>query len=260
MTTRWTVCLSLAEIFGAAGLGASVDLSDTCDEGGPDLIVLETEGLAPGQAELDGNVLLGLAGMLMMPGGPGMPGGELPPGVTQEQIDTLLSVITIVGVPLRARVEILLDGEVILVGLKRFAITTRDDPTTIPPAPRFAIDGAFVNARDNADMRVCVPESGEPIAVQAGAEVTLSPSDDEEEWFDEYPVFNLTGELQLNEESAFYNWFSTGGEFSREITQFGDHDTVWTTPEQPGEYPIWVVVRDGHLGTSWCRATVTVGN
>lgn len=257
VTLEWSVCVSLAEVFGAAGLGSSVELSDTCDEGGPDRVVLATEGLPVGQAELDGDIVLALATQIMGMGG----GMEPPPGVSQEQLETLLTVITIVGVPLRAEVLVFEDGEQIARGLKRFAITTREMPTTIPPPPRFSIDGAFVTARgDDAEPRVCAPEGGEPIRVAADTEIVLSPDDDEEPWLEEYPVFNLTGELQTNTENAFYNWYSTGGSFSREVTQRGDHDTIWTTPEAPGEYPLWVVVRDGHLGTTWCRATVVVGN
>ena len=259
ITVQWSVCLSLAAIFGAAGLGNSVELSDTCDEGGPDRVILETEGLPAGQAELDGDLILGLATMIMGAGGGG--GMDLPPGVDQEQLETLLAVITIVGVPLRAEVLIFEDGERVARGLKRFAITTRDMPTTMPPAPRFSIDGTFVSARGNDDApRVCAVESGETVRVAAGAEVVLSPDDDEEAWLEDYPVFNLTGDLQTNTENAFYNWFSTDGEFSREVTQRGDHDTIWTAPETPGTYPLWVVVRDGHLGTTWCRAEVVVGN
>lgn len=260
VTYEWSVCVSLAEIFGAAGLGSSVELSDTCDEGGPDRVVLETEGLPLGQAELDGNIILGLATAIMGMGGGG--GMELPPGVSQEQIDTLLAVITIVGVPLRAEILIFEDGVRIARGLKRFAITTRDDPTTRPPPPRFSIADQFVSARDGEGdgPGPCVPESGETPRVEAGAEIVLSPDDEEEPWLEDYPVFNLTGELQTSSENAFYNWFSTDGEFSREVTQRGDHDTVWTSPETPGTYPLWVVVRDGHLGTTWCRAEVIISN
>lgn len=258
VTAQWTVCISLASVFGAAGLGSSVELSDTCGEGGPDLVVLETEGLAPGQARLDGDVVIALAAAIMEMG---MGGGELPPGVTQEQIQTLLTVISIVGVPFRPVVEIYQDGELVLRGRKRFAITTRDMPTTNPPPPRFAIDGTFVSARPptSDDPRACVSEGG-AITLPVATEITLSPADDDEDWPEEYPVYNLSGELQTNEESAFYSWYATAGDFSREETQLGDHDTVWTTPEEPGEHYLWVVVRDGHLGTTWCRTPVTVSN
>ncbi len=254
---RWTVCLSLAQVFGGAGLGASVDVEDTCDVGGPDLIALETDGLPPGRARLPAAALLAFGASLMGAGGEPPP---LPPGVSQDQLQALLGVIAVVGVPLRARVEIFQDGALVLEGLKRFAITTRADPTTAPPPPRFSFDGRFVSARPgvSGDPRVCVAEDGAPIELRAAADVTLSPSDDEDDWVESYPVFNLTGELQTNMESAFYNWFATGGAFGRDVTQQGDHDVVWTTPETPGAASVWIVVRDGHLGTSWCRVDVTI--
>ncbi|MGE0791061.1 MAG: hypothetical protein AB7S26_35645 [Sandaracinaceae bacterium] len=257
VTMQWYTCVSLAEIFGGAGLGAGVDLSDTCAEGGPDLIALETDGLPPGQARLPGAAILALATMLQG-AGMGM-GGELPPGVTMEQLMTLLTVITVVGVPLSVSVDIYVDNQLVERGRKRFAITTREDPTTSPPPPRFSIDGHVVSARseDSDDPRVCASLDGD-IRVAPATDIVLSPADDEEEWLDDYPVYNLTGDLQINHEAAFYNWFSTGGEFSREATMSGDHDVTWTTPEDAGTYPVYVVVRDGHLGTSWCRANVIV--
>jgi hypothetical protein len=120
---------------------------------------------------------------------------------------------------------------------------------TLPP--RFAIGDAFVTARDlTSDPRVCVPEDGEVIRLPADAEVVLTPSDDAEEWIETYPVFNLGGELQINEEGAFYNWYATAGSFSREATQLGDDQTTWTTPSLPGTYRLW------EIGRASCRERV----
>mgnify|MGYP000078389882 CR=1 FL=1 len=47
-----------------------------------------------------------------------------------------------------------------------------------------------------------------------------------------------------------------GGSFDPEITLAPERATVWTTPRDAGVYPLWVVVRDGHLGTSGCRVGV----
>ncbi|MBZ0121149.1 MAG: hypothetical protein K8H88_29405, partial [Sandaracinaceae bacterium] len=59
-------------------------------------------------------------------------------------------------------------------------------------------------------------------------------------------------------ESAYYAWYSTAGAFDADITQRPERDVEWTAPVIPGVYPIWLVVRDGHLGASYCRAEIEV--
>ena len=253
---RWTVCLSLAEVVSAAGLGFNSGLEDTCNEGGPDLVRLDTEGLAPNAAHLPGTEFFRLLTMLPMGGPPPTgPGGEmLDPTLT----DTLTTIIAVVGVPLRVRLEVWRDGEMILSAFKRFAITQREDPTTNPPPPRFSVAEVWLSARDGADPHRCEPEEGARPMVTAGAEVTIVPSDDEDTWLESYPVYGLDGSMLINDESAYYSWFSTAGGFDDAITQIPNSDVVWTAPDEPGVYPIWVVVRDGHLGLGWCESEVEV--
>lgn len=254
---RWTVCLSLAEVVSAAGLGFNSGLEDTCDEGGPDLVRLDTEGLPPNAARLPGTALFALLtmlpmGMTMPPMDPG--GQTLDPMVTE----TLTQIIAIVGVPLRVRLEVWRDGEMIQSGFKRFAITQREDPTTNPPPPRFSVGDVWLSARDGADPHRCEPEEGARPVVTAGEDVTLLPSEDEDTWIESYPVYGLDGSMLINDESAYYSWFSTAGTFDDAITQIPNSDVVWTAPDEPGVYPIWLVMRDGHLGLSWCASEVEV--
>jgi hypothetical protein len=255
---RWTVCLSLAEVLNAAGLGASAEIEDDCAEGGDDLVVLEQEGLPPNAARLPGETFTRLLTMLPMGGG-----GEpmLPPGGEQaldpDLLDTLTTVLAEVGVPLRVRLEVFRDGDLLFSGFKRFAITQRAEPTTNPPPPRVRVGEVWLSARDG-DPTVCVPEAGAAPRVAPEAEVELDPDDDEEAWLERYPVFGLGNQLQINEESAYYSWFVTGGAMSDDITQRPNDEVTWTAPAEPGPVTLWVVVRDGHLGMSWCRAELTV--
>jgi hypothetical protein len=251
---RFMVCLSVASIFSAAGLGSSVDLDDNCGEGGEDLVRLEQGGDLPaGAARFRGAAVLELIAELMGGGG-----GGPPPGVDPELLATLAAIIE-VGVPLRMRLEVWRDGEEILTGFKRFAITTRQMPTTNPPPPRFAVDGVWLTARGD-DPRRCVPEEeGEIPVVAAGAEeVPFAPEENDEDWLEEYPVIDLEGNVLVYEEGAYYSWFSTQGQFASDITNRPDRDNTWLAPEEPGTYPMWLVVRDGHLGMSWCRADIQV--
>lgn len=252
---RFFVCLSLGEVFSAAGLDSGGELSEDCGEGGADRLVLEPYD-GPGTAFLPGEILFDLLTSIPS-GGPDMPDPGIP-GVDPALFETLQEVIAEVGIPLNLRVEVYENGERILRGVKIFALTTRSGATSNPPPPRFAIDGAFVNARFAADPHRCEPEDGAPITVAAGAEVILAPDENEDRWLEEYPVFDFEGGLLTSRETAFYNWYSTGGAFSNAVTQPPDRDVTWTAPEEPGSYPLIVVVRDGHLGTVWCRVDVTV--
>lgn len=252
---RFTTCLSLRALVSAAGFG-SAGLTDDCDEGGDDLVRLETEGLPPGTARLPASALLRLVETL--PDGTDVPdptdGQALDPALAR----TLAFVIAQVGVPLRVRVEVWRDGEPILIGFKRFAIALREAPTTNPPPPRFKIGEHWMSARIGADPHVCEPESGTMPVVAADEEITMSPEEDDEAWLETYPTVDLEGGITFERESAYYSWFSTAGSFSDNITERPLRDVTWESPEEPGVYPIWLVVRDGHLGISFCRADVAV--
>lgn len=254
---RWTICLSLRNVFSSAGLGASVDLEDDCGMGGEDLLVLEHDG-PENTAFIDGSVFLELLMSLPM-SGPGMPPPDpMIPGVDPEVLATLALVVAEVGIPLRVEVEVRRDGELILLGFKRFALTTRSGATLNPPPPRFSIDEVEMSARGTGDPHVCVPVEGVMPSVEGGAEVELAPYPLEEPWLETYPVFDLAGGLIENQESAYYSWFSTAGAFASDVTQRPERDNTWTAPEEPGTYPMILVVRDGHLGLSWCRTSIEV--
>ncbi|MCB9594472.1 MAG: hypothetical protein H6719_17195 [Sandaracinaceae bacterium] len=255
VTVRWTVCLSLGQILEAAGLGGNSGFTDGCSP--EETLVLEEDG-APNRAVLPGEVLMAVIAMIPMTPpdepipDPGIPGVD--PGI----LSSLATVIAEVGVPLAARVDVSRDGEVLLSGYKRFAITTRSGATLNPPPPRFSIGDLELSARGGGDPHACVSADGSIASAAVGEEVTLAPYALEEPWLEDYPVFDLGGEIIINSETAYYSWFSTGGAFSTEISQRPLRDSSWVAPDVAGTYPIFLVVRDGHLGLSWCRADVEV--
>jgi hypothetical protein len=65
-------------------------------------------------------------------------------------------------------------------------------------------------------------------------------------------------QVVTNEETLFYSFFSPFGEFGTNIVKSTATPKVrWTIDELPDEpVDMWVVVRDGRGGTSWCRATL----
>ncbi|MCA9610963.1 MAG: hypothetical protein KC619_35460 [Myxococcales bacterium] len=252
---RWTVCLSVEQIIDAAGLGGGAGFADDCP---PDqTLVLEEDG-SPSRAFLPGETLLGILTMIPMGGGDPVPDPMIP-GLDPSVLSTLTTVIAEVGVPLAVRIEVIRDGDVVIKAYKRFAITTRSGATLNPPPPRLTLGDVEVSARAFlADPHACVSGDGTLPTVAAGAELALMPNPLEDPWLETYPVFDLAGEIIDNHETAYYSWFSTAGAFESEITQRPERDTTWTAPAEPGTYPIFVVVRDGHLGISWCRADVVV--
>lgn len=78
-------------------------------------------------------------------------------------------------------------------------------------------------------------------------------------WIERYTVLDLTGELVDGQEAAYYSFLSTDGSFERSKTRAPADETIWTTPDEPGSYPLWVIVRDGQAGMSACRLDVQVG-
>lgn len=65
-------------------------------------------------------------------------------------------------------------------------------------------------------------------------------------------------DLLDTEETLFYSFFSTQGEFSTHVTpSTGRGEVVWRFEETPREpVPLWIVVRDGRGGTAWCHSTL----
>lgn len=162
-----------------------------------------------------------------------------------------------VGLPVMVEFELRdPDGAIVLEGFKRFFLSSRAERTTNPPPPRFAIAGRWVRASEE-DPLACAPEA-EPPEVSAAAVIPLAPDEDDEAWLEAYPALDLAGDLIEKRESAFYSWFSTAGDFAFAVTRPPERQVQWIAPDAPGDYPLWLVVRDGHLGTSACRATVQV--
>ena len=179
--------------------------------------------------------------------------GDAPPGTPEHVVRFVYEAV---GLPLTVELELRDErGAIVLEGFKRFFLSPRAARTTNPPGPRFAIDGRWVSA--SSDPFTCEPD-GEAPEVRAGAAVTLGPDPDDAGWLETYPAIDLEGEVIESSESAFYSWYSTAGSFSFAVTRAPDREVEWTAPEEPGDYPLWLVVRDGHLGASACRATVRV--
>jgi hypothetical protein len=61
---------------------------------------------------------------------------------------------------------------------------------------------------------------------------------------------------QNQQEVLLYSWFSTGGAY--ELNDRTKAFNTWFAPQSPGQYWLWVVVRDGRLGLDWIEIRVLV--
>lgn len=197
-----------------------------------------------------------------------------------------------VGLALVVEAEVSI-GERRLRAVKRVLVSDNPRPHSNPDPPHFdVLQGDVALAEivgDPAQPLRCVAASGELPVIDAGSEVELAPRvgprgdealdagtdvgtdagvdpgvdpdagpDAGEPWLESYQVLNARGELEPRRERAFYSWFSTAGRFSENVTRSPLRNTLWRAPGTPGRYPLWLVVRDGHGGTSACQLELEV--
>ncbi len=181
--------------------------------------------------------------------------GSLLPAGTVEAIKTE------VGLPLLVEATVEADDRV-LRAVKRVIINGGGRGHHNPPPPHFDFDDREIIADDRRPFLCRAADAG-PVRWPAGTEVELAPrlvpGEDDPElefWLESYPVLNARGELEERDEKAFYSWFSTGGEFEQGVTESPLRNEIWRTPDRTGPTPLWLVVRDGHGGTSACELEV----
>ena len=181
-----------------------------------------------------------------------------------EQIRSSVGIAFLVEATVRA------EGKLIRA-TKRVLISENPTPHANPPPPAytFGSEQRIVTASD--DPLRCVRDDGEPVTAAAGADVQLAPlgegSDDdaqdagvppEEPWLETYNIINARGELRERTERAFYAWYTTDGDLNSGSTKSPLRNNLWRLPATAGEYPLWLIIRDGHGGTSACELTVQV--
>ena len=202
--------------------------------------------------------------------------------ISEDFIERLL---TDVGIQLSVQVDVITDGpageEILISGFKRLIVSRRSERGTNPPGPRlelgdFGVISAHAPGSSGFD---CASESGAPIVVPQQTVVAMRPDPtpldplddgDDEPWtLDEtcsdddpvtecYGVLDPQGTFTEKPENAFYGWNITAGELFESTTVRPSRDNEWTTPSASGDVTIWLTTRDGHGGTSACRATITV--
>ncbi len=168
-----------------------------------------------------------------------------------------------VGVAVTVQLEVRIAGDLEVIATKRVLVRSGELPSTNPFPPRVTVGPSpeiVVDAREervNDDFR-CEPALGVAPKVAPRGRLLLRPSFDEGAWLERYRVLEPTGAIRELEERAFFSWFAAAGTLRDNVTQVPVEGNAWTAPANVGTYPIWVVVRDGHGGTSACRFDVVV--
>lgn len=259
LTYTWTACF-LSDTAGGGFSGMQYmpeDEQEDCDPGREnafELPMLDTgEGIVPGlaTAQLFSDEMLDQVAMAV--------GDQL----TREQIERLVNEV---GFPITVQLTVTEGETTLLRAVKRILLSRREDTNANPPDPRFQVGGDWVSGRDVDEPFRCVPEDGTAPVVPAGTDVILAPATDDglepEGWRETYSTLDLLGDLTAEfatkEEGAFYSWFSTAGRMQEEVTHQPLREEIWRSPRTPGTHPIWLVVRDGHGGTSACQVDVVV--
>ncbi len=241
LTHVWRVCFSPARIARGSGLASSVPDDDQCDD-----VMLTQDGT---DAELDGARTAATVALIDSIGSVG--------GFPAETIALILDTA---GLAFEVELDVLdADGNLLVRGYKRVAITRRAAPTTNPPPISFDLGGTLVEPSASAPFG-CVADHGQPLRVASDTELTVRPAVplDGETWLERFPIYDYTGGIREGRENAYYAWFATGGSFSTEITRPPNRETRWRTPVEPGDHTFFLVVRDGHLGTWACSIPVIV--
>lgn len=177
-------------------------------------------------------------------------GGNLSPATVQQ-------ITQQVGLVFSFGLTVEVDGRTVRA-MKRVVISNRVPPNRNPPAPRLTFNGVPVGPRAG-DPETCEATGGGAITARPGQAVDLAPTTDESTWAETYPVLTTAGELIERREIGFYSWFATAGSFNSDLTQSPARDNRWTAPAAAGPQNFWVILRDGHGGTSGCRFEVRVG-
>ena len=246
---EWRVCLRVELVPGLSGMMfQDIEMDEGCG-GWPDLTLFGhpdgSDFVLPALPEISDELLAMRAEML---------GDDLP-------IDAIRRISEEIGFPIAIELTVRdpATGAELVRAFKRIILVEREDRGTNPPGPRVWLDETFLRQSGASRPFEC-HTPGEDVLpqVRAGEVLDVRPDPDDEWWRETFPVIDLEGRIVEAKEGAYYSFFSTGGEFDDDVNSAPTRDTTWRAPEEPGIWPIWLVVRDGHAGTAACRMDVDV--
>jgi hypothetical protein len=127
-----------------------------------------------------------------------------------------------------------------------------------PPPPSVRVKNRELRAvASRTDERCEFSDGDGPLRVTQGERVFLQPNTDDA-WLEEFTFVDASGNDVTVSEGVFRNWFSTAGSWDFGRARAPDTNPTWVAPKQAGDVSLWLIVRDGHGGTSACRWTAIV--
>ena len=153
---------------------------------------------------------------------------------------------------------------------KRLVVTLLPDQNENPAPPTLVMESVeegappapLIKSGASNDSGGCLSEDSPLLTFEEGT-LRISPVNLPDP-APTYPVIDFEGGLVEREETLFYSWFSSAKGLSSPVSQSPDQHPVALDlsqiessmlVEREGRptLPLWVVVRDGRGGTSWCE-------
>jgi hypothetical protein len=169
---------------------------------------------------------------------------------------TRLTLAQSAGVALVVHLRWIVDSATTVDSFKRILVLP-DGHNDNPPPPVVRINDRVIAASPSRTNELCTVQ-GMPLQVAPRSKLTLMP-DTDESWAESFTVIDASGQAIAQREQAFRSWFSTAGTWDFGRARMPDVQPSWTAPSVAGTVTFWLVVRDGHGGTSACRWTLDVG-
>ena len=168
------------------------------------------------------------------------------------------------GIPFTIALE-MTSGSTVVRAIKRVVVVDRTDRNANPPPPQFQFGlvpdagtgGVHVGPVAGSEDE-CRADNGMPLTVQRNQRVEIAPDPTEAPWLQQYDALDSAGGITRSTENAFYSWSSSAGSFSDDRTRIPTRNTLWTAPGRAATVTMWLVVRDGRGGTSFCKFAVVV--
>lgn len=171
-------------------------------------------------------------------------------------IDTARSLARRAGVSVVATLTWVVDGTV-TTAFKRVLVKPAERNTN-PPPPVVRMKGRELRAPSGRiDERCEFTDGMGPLRVSPSERVFIEP-DTSAPWLEDFTYVDASGNDVRVSEQVFRNWFSTVGAWDFGRARAPDTNPTWIAPKAPGSATLWLVIRDGHGGTSACRWSAVV--
>lgn len=279
-TTRWRLCLSGSALLNAVEALPGADIETlkllTCET---DTRPFIPETTSHNTARIPGELTDAAWNALqtLMP-----PPDRLPPTDMQLEgvaIPSVERVMQTAGIPFMVELTVTITetGQQ-LQGRKRVALSTRSlhpeavstlPPearalTTNPPDPRFSLlneSGEMVGLLEASGPGSCILRQASGVIYTHDRSKVLSLGSLATPWLESYPRLGLGGELLFGTEDAYHTVYVRTGAVSvdrrgNEVDPLRQVISVNLSPSTESSEPVWLVVRDGHLGVSYCKLDV----